>query len=395
MIFAKSTERIRSWLDSLLPNRRMPHLAAHVPAGCVPLCPGCQHRNLSAAESVAQKTNYLRRVLADWAELIAPIQSLPDEARWHYRDKVVLTTAWDSKRGWLFGMLRWDELIPIHACPVQSEQTTVLIGLLRRSMPDVSKFRMAYLVKSGKQVTLVVKAKTVLDEQWVSTITADLQQLGIEGLWLHLNPATGRKVFAKNSWRLLYGQAQSKDEYGYIYGPTAFQQLIPSLYHDSLAAALAHLKPDTTSKIVDLFCGRGISLAQWTSSGARVMGIELSGEAVTCAQSNAAAAQVLRGTCVTRLPQLDAWTSKHKMNLPLLYVNPPRSGLENELLDWILNHYRPARVAYLSCSAGTLRRDLQRFCAAGYLVKRIEPYDFFPQTQHVEALALLSKTEAA
>ena len=52
---------------------------------------------------------------------------------------------------------------------------------------------------------------------------------------------------------------------------------------------------------------------------------------------------------------------------------------------------RPARIAYLSCSAGTLARDLESFEAAGYSLARILPYDFFPLTHHVEALALLER----
>ena len=56
-------------------------------------------------------------------------------------------------------------------------------------------------------------------------------------------------------------------------------------------------------------------------------------------------------------------------------------GLNGEL--------RPARIAYLSCSAGTLARDLAMLESAGYAVVRIHPYDFFPLTHHVEALALL------
>jgi 23S rRNA (uracil1939-C5)-methyltransferase len=48
-------------------------------------------------------------------------------------------------------------------------------------------------------------------------------------------------------------------------------------------------------------------------------------------------------------------------------------------------------MAYLSCSAGTLNRDLSILCSTGYLVERIIPFDFFPQTIHVESLVLLSR----
>jgi tRNA/tmRNA/rRNA uracil-C5-methylase (TrmA/RlmC/RlmD family) len=71
------------------------------------------------------------------------------------------------------------------------------------------------------------------------------------------------------------------------------------------------------------------------------------------------------------------------------YVNPPRSGLEAEVAQALARELRPARIAYLSCSAGTLARDLAMLESAGYAVVRIHPYDFFPLTHHVEALALL------
>jgi 23S rRNA (uracil1939-C5)-methyltransferase len=52
---------------------------------------------------------------------------------------------------------------------------------------------------------------------------------------------------------------------------------------------------------------------------------------------------------------------------------------------------RPSRIAYLSCSAGTLARDLECFEAAGFRVDGLRGYDFFPLTHHVEVLALLSR----
>ena len=73
----------------------------------------------------------------------------------------------------------------------------------------------------------------------------------------------------------------------------------------------------------------------------------------------------------------------------MAYVNPPRSGLEAEVTQALAGELRPVRIAYLSCSAGTLARDLAMLESAGYGVTHILPYDFFPLTHHVEALALL------
>ena len=139
----------------------------------------------------------------------------------------------------------------------------------------------------------------------------------------------------------------------------------------------------------DLYCGIGKGLARANAAGAAALGVELSGEAVDCARANATGAEVLRGTCSQRLPQVDVWLAAHPAARRLLAVNPPRSGLEPELRDWIA-HAPPARASYLSCSAGSLARDLAGLEAAGLRVVSLTPFDFFPQTQHVEVLALLA-----
>ncbi len=71
-------------------------------------------------------------------------------------------------------------------------------------------------------------------------------------------------------------------------------------------------------------------------------------------------------------------------------MNPPRSGLEAPVVAALARELRPRRLGYLSCSAGTLARDLTELESAGYDVERIVPYDFFPLTHHVETLALAS-----
>jgi tRNA/tmRNA/rRNA uracil-C5-methylase (TrmA/RlmC/RlmD family) len=93
---------------------------------------------------------------------------------------------------------------------------------------------------------------------------------------------------------------------------------------------------------------------------------------------------------------MNAWvnTSKTSSARRLAYVNPPRTGLEPEIMAWLTKDYRPARVAYLSCSAGTLKRDLECLEKSGYDIVRITPFDFFPQTLHVECLALLKRKAA-
>ena len=75
-----------------------------------------------------------------------------------------------------------------------------------------------------------------------------------------------------------------------------------------------------------------------------------------------------------------------------LLIDPPRSGLPPGAVQALTSgHPPPRRIVYLSCDAATLSRDLMLFSAAGFRVARVEAFDLFPQTPHVEALAVLEK----
>jgi len=358
-----------------------------LPAGCEPACHGCRHRLLDASESLAQKSDYLSRALRPWSSRIAPIVAPAAGERLSYRDRVTLTARWAAENGWRFGLMRRDELIPIHDCPVHTQRVRTLVRVLVERLPPGDEFPLAYLHVAGAQATLIVKAHRV-DPGRLGPAAAAVLGTGIEGLWLHLHPAAGRRLFARSGWQLLAGAAESRDSRGFLHGPTAFMQALPGLHARAIADARRHLAPGESVAVLDLYCGLGATLREWTEAGSGALGVELAGEAVAFAARNAPLAGVLRGTCVQRLPQVREWWAG-RSGERVAYVNPPRLGLEREVTDALARELRPARIAYLSCSAGTLARDLAEFEDAGYVVAAIRPYDFFPGTHHVEALALL------
>ncbi len=371
--------------------------ALPLPAGCEPTCHGCRHRRLDAADSLSQKSAYLARVLGPWADRIAPIDAPAREARLGYRDRVTLTARWTMAQGWRFGLMRRDELIAIHDCPVHSERVRKLVYALVECLPPGDEFPLAYLHVAGAQATLIVKARR-LDHGQLLPVASAVAGIGIEGLWLHCHPAAGRRLFARSGWQLLHGNAESRDSRGLLHGPTAFMQALPGLHARAMNDASSHVAPGPSVAVLDLYCGLGATLKAWTDAGSDALGVELSGEAVAFAARNAPRASVLRGTCAQRLPQLREWwcrdggeAGRDAVTSRVAYLNPPRSGLEAEVAGALAGQLRPDRVAYLSCSAGTLARDLAVFEASGYAVMAIRPYDFFPNTHHVETLALLDR----
>jgi 23S rRNA (uracil1939-C5)-methyltransferase len=360
-------------------------------SGCRNYCPGCAHRHMSQRESLDRKDKWLAKMLSPWSDHIDPVCPPEDADLLRYRNKTCLSAAWEQT-GWKFGLIRRDRIIDLHNCPVHSHKIESAVGLFVRCLPPFSSFPLVYYVQSGAQVTLVVKQKTMPDVSWLDeNFNGQLKEIGIEGLWLHLNPGAGRNVFAKNDWRLLWGMSRSKNNSGFVYGPRSFQQPILSLFQKAMGSAEAFLIPRRNDLMADLYCGSGVGLKRWSDRGCRVIGVETDGEAVECAKINAPSAVVLRGKCKDRIPQLMEWADADpvwRQADRLAFVNPPRTGLEPETIQWLLYEYRPVRTAYLSCSIGTLHRDLQIIEAAGFVVHRIIPYDFFPWTHHVECLVL-------
>ncbi|MGD9977679.1 MAG: class I SAM-dependent RNA methyltransferase [Bacteroidales bacterium] len=362
-----------------------------IPKGCVEKCRGCKHREWSMAESLAQKENFLKVKLANWVDVLEQVRTVNSEKRWGYRSKTTLSTFFDGA-GWQFGMWARNELIPIPSCPVHTVTVNRTMDIIRANIPKSPAFPLAFIVLSGAQAVLVIKSKQMPSMGWLNDFVKNqLTNIGIEGFWIHLNLSAGKRIFEKTGWHLIFGSARSTDYNGLLYGPAAFQQLIPELYNQSLTEAKNFLNVNKTDAVIDLYCGTGNSMKQWTSAGANVLGVELGGEAVECAKVNVPEATILRGACRQRVPQLKSWSVEQKfMNKRILmYVNPPRTGLEAEVQDWIVNNGQPAKIAYLSCSPGTLSKNLEFLTRHKYRVKKIIPFDFFPQTVHVECLSLL------
>lgn len=386
---------------------RKDHLT--LPPGCSPACGACPDGPYSLGESLARKKARAERTLAAWKDRIEDVLSVPEEKRLGYRDRTALAARWDGRNGWLFGMegvrqggpfpLRFQRPRPFVSlldCPVHTPRIRKILKVLAFRLPPdepPGTFPLAFVAVSGAQCSLVFKSNRDPDDGWLSSggvsLASLLESAGLEGLWVHLHPAAGVRLFAKGGWRLAWGIPRSRDSRGLLYGPGSFSQLLPDLHDRSLAEAREFLGPGPEKAVLDLYCGTGASLALWQASGAAVLGVEAGGEAVECARLNVPGAEVLRGACADRLPQAEAFLGRFRPKERLVYANPPRTGLEPPVAEALAGRLRPARLAYLSCSPGTLSRDISFLEEVGFRMRRLLPFDFFPRTAGVEVLALL------
>jgi 23S rRNA (uracil1939-C5)-methyltransferase len=154
--------------------------------------------------------------------------------------------------------------------------------------------------------------------------------------------------------------------------------------------AIDLLAPDSSSSVLDLYCGLGNFSLPLARVAGQVLGIELTAEMVARARDNARACGLdnveFRQADLSK-PVADLTAGQ---SFDLVLLDPPRTGMA-ELLDTLID-IRAKRILYVSCHPGTLARDAQRLVNdGGYRLVTAGIMDMFPQTSHVESMALFQR----
>ena len=144
-----------------------------------------------------------------------------------------------------------------------------------------------------------------------------------------------------------------------------------------------HGRHDT---ILGLYCGMGPMEMALSRNARMVTGADSNPENITRARENAKINNIENCTFV------EGKVEKIGDRLPrkpgVLVIDPPRGGISSQAHDLIVS-LRPQKLVYVSCNPSTLARDVRNLRDAGYLLGRIASFDAFPQTGHLEAVALL------
>lgn len=177
------------------------------------------------------------------------------------------------------------------------------------------------------------------------------------------------------------------------FAPTEFTQVNSEMNRLMVSRAMRMLDPHANERIADFFCGLGNFTLPIARSGAQVLGIEGSDALVKRARQNAEYNGLTGNTeyramnlfemdesVLARLGRFDKWL-----------VDPPRDGAI-ELMKSISEENGPRRIVYVSCNPSTLARDAEVLVhAKGYALKAAGVMNMFPQTSHVESIALFEK----
>jgi 23S rRNA (uracil1939-C5)-methyltransferase len=172
--------------------------------------------------------------------------------------------------------------------------------------------------------------------------------------------------------------------------PTSFLQVNPALIPPLWETVEEGLRLTGREVVLDAYSGVGTLALRLARSARQVIGIEQDSGAVRDARASARRNNIhpfeaLREPAETALPRLAAVGQA----CDALVLDPPRRGCDPRVLRAALA-LRPPRIVYVSCDPATLARDLHTLTEGGYTLQFVQPFDFFPQTYHVECVAALA-----
>lgn len=368
-------------------------------------CGGCQVQHLSYSAQLDWKKEVLRGALQriggfSGIDVREPVGMEYPRA---YRNKMSLVVRQRGSTSVLgFYRQRSHELVPIDACPIVSPQLDDYVARLntvraaREVAPALRETR-HLVARSARASGQAVLAVTTLRESEAAAGAAPALLAALPGSVGIVNSydPSGENAILGRRERLLAGTAEIEETIGgvrYRVSASSFFQVNVEIV-ERIFEALEPELPRVRS-IVHLYCGAGTFALYFALRGCRVFGIEESAGAVAEARANARlnGLQERVRFDAARVEQAISAGDGHAAleQADVVFLDPPRKGSDEATLSAVAAAGVP-EIWYLSCDPATLARDLKFLASKGYRLGAVRPFDMFPQTGHVEALAVLQR----
>ena len=380
-----------------------------------PLCPvyeqcgGCQLQHLNYDQQLKEKRDIviqsLERHTKGNISKLDIRETIGMEDPWGYRNKSSFQVkAMDGKvLAGLYG-LNSHQLINIEECAVQHSQTNEATSAVKRILEELKI--PIYNEKSRKGIvrTIVTRVGIQTGELQIVLITTQKELPKMDTI---IHEIQKRLPNVKSIVQNINGQKTSLifgEETLPLAGEEFIQETLGDLQFELSARTFFQLNPVQTvklynevkkaaaltgqEKVVDAYCGVG-TIGLWLADQAgEVRGMDVIPESIEDAKKNAKRhglnnTKYVPGKAEEVLPK---WVKKG-WKPDVIVVDPPRTGLEGQLIQTILQA-EPKKLIYISCNPSTLAKDIQTL-SAKYEVKYIQPVDMFPHTAHVECCSLL------
>ena len=352
----------------------------------------------------AQVEDALRRLGRLESFSLEPI--VPAVETWRYRNKVEYSFGADPDGQLICGFHapgRWHEVVEVTDCLLVSEASDAVRRRVldwcregglepfdRRTGEGVLR---NLVVREGRhtgqlQARLVTSATHELDADSLARAVAPLDSL----LWTRLDSVA--EVTRGGETELVSGVEYIEEELGDLrirISPEAFFQTNTEMAERLYAAAIELAEVSGLERLYDLYSGIGTIALLFAPRVAEVWGIEIVEQAVADAIANARLNEITSARFFAGDVRLALRELVQKAGRPdVLVVDPPRAGLSQKVVRRIVEA-APRRVVYVSCNPTTLAPNAAQLVDAGYELRRVRPVDMFPQTPHIECVAVLDR----
>ena len=329
-------------------------------------CGGCQLQHVDQETQLESRRGFVGDALRRIGKLEAPDPPiLPAAQTYDYRTKLTLHVAAGGRQIGLHRYDRADQVFDLEWCHITVPPLMELWQRLRRLRRLLPPHLVQLILRLDRGGCSHVVLRVGEGEVWSGSelLDRELQRQGVTATVWYQPPEGAPRAVA--------GAEEA-------FPATVFEQVNPEMGDRVREFAVELLGNVSGRKVWDLYAGIGETTEQLVGKGAKVESVELDRRAVAEAEARGPAARRHVGRVEHLLPQLS----------PPDYVvtNPPRSGMD-ERVTTALERIRPARLVYISCDPATLARDLQRL--PQFRLTAVKAFDLFPQTTHVETVAVL------
>ena len=354
------------------------------------LCGGCNLQHAPIADQLALKQHTPAEQLARVADLQPEAWAEPLVGpAFGYRRRARLAVRWDVKSKHLdigFRASSSQEIVSIRECPVLVQPLQTLLPGLLTALRDLSKPQAIGHVElfSGTAEAVLIRHTAALPESDLARLRSFATAHRAQLWWQGEGEPQPDDCAASLGYRLDAWDLEL------AWRPGDFVQVNAPVNDAMVAQALEWLDAGRDEAVLDLFCGLGNFSLPLARSGARVVGVEGVEAMVARAQENAQR-NALEHAHFYRAdlskPLADApWAGS---GFAAVLLDPPRDGALEIVRQ--MSMLKAQRVVYVSCNPATLARDARELASQGYRLKRAGVLDMFPQTAHVEAMALFER----
>lgn len=373
-------------------------------------CGGCQLQHLSYKGQLEIKKEQVQAAISRIGHLgVEVLPVIGCASPWNYRNKMQFPAALNVDGKLEIGCYAASthSVINTPDCLIQKEANNKVLATVRSWMEkyDIS----AYDEKTGKGIVrhvmsrvgvhsgeimavLVVSAYELPKRQELCTMLKEAVP-GLVSIIQNINKKPTNIIMGLKN-KVLWGKATIKDSLGALsfnISALSFFQVNSEQAEVLYDKALEFASLTGKETVVDVYCGTGTISLYMARQAKKVYGIEIVAPAIEDAKINAqenglANAEFICGDAAIELPKL----LNSGVQPDVIMVDPPRAGCEEKVLAAMIG-VQPERIVYVSCNPASLARDLAYLEEHGYKTQTVQPVDMFPQTHHVENVALLSR----